>query len=146
MPMNPEIKAEWVAALRSGQYVQGTRQLRVVGADGFTTFCCLGVLCDLAAKRGLGAWGGLDFDAAPAIEQPWVDENSASPNSNNLVLPGAVAKWAGFSIEPDEVEFDPVVQIAGRSSRVSIHNDGGDSAEVPARTFAEIADAIEAQL
>jgi hypothetical protein len=40
--MNPEIKAKWIAALRSGEYAQGRYALR----DG-DHFCCLGVLCDV---------------------------------------------------------------------------------------------------
>lgn len=65
--MNPEVKAKWVAALRSNKYKQGTgnlcetKQIRCVANDpeegyshiyeedvdptrGGTTFCCLGVL------------------------------------------------------------------------------------------------------
>ena len=49
--MNPEIKAKWVAALRSGEYKQGKRYLK--SGD---TYCCLGVLCDIAAQEGLGEW------------------------------------------------------------------------------------------
>lgn len=41
--MNPEIKTKWVAALRSGYYIQGTGVLRSQG----NKFCCLGVLCDI---------------------------------------------------------------------------------------------------
>lgn len=44
--MNQEIKKRWVAALRSGDYKQGTGALR--NADN--KFCCLGVLCDLHSK------------------------------------------------------------------------------------------------
>lgn len=40
--MNPEWKAKWVAALRSGNYQQGSGDLR-----HDDRFCCLGVLCDL---------------------------------------------------------------------------------------------------
>jgi hypothetical protein len=43
--MNPEIKARWVAALRSGEYQQTTGNLRTENG-----FCCLGVLCDLHSK------------------------------------------------------------------------------------------------
>lgn len=43
-------KAEWVAALRSGEYAQGTGLLR----DFDNRFCCLGVLCDL--EYGRDAW------------------------------------------------------------------------------------------
>jgi hypothetical protein len=41
--IDPEFKAEWVAALRSGRYAQGQGCLRTVD----NTFCCLGVACDL---------------------------------------------------------------------------------------------------
>lgn len=42
--MDPEIKAKWIAALRSGEYKQGTGRLY----DDLTgRFCCLGVLCEV---------------------------------------------------------------------------------------------------
>jgi hypothetical protein len=50
--MNSEIKKAWVEALRSGEYEQGFGALNITGK-----YCCLGVLCDLAAKRGMGEWG-----------------------------------------------------------------------------------------
>jgi hypothetical protein len=40
--MNPEWKKKWVAGLRSDNYEQGQKYLRVDDK-----FCCLGVLCDL---------------------------------------------------------------------------------------------------
>lgn len=39
--MKPELKAKWVAALRSGEFAQGKGKL--VDESG-TRFCCLGVL------------------------------------------------------------------------------------------------------
>ncbi len=42
MTMDPTLKANWTAALRSGKYKQGKDTLR--RGD---TFCCLGVLADL---------------------------------------------------------------------------------------------------
>lgn len=45
--MDPEIKAKWIAALRSGRYPQTRAALRTdVG------YCCLGVLCDLLRPKG----------------------------------------------------------------------------------------------
>ncbi len=41
--INPELKAQWVEALRSGKYTQGQLMLRTPDND----FCCLGVLCDI---------------------------------------------------------------------------------------------------
>jgi hypothetical protein len=54
--VNAEIAKKWVAALRSGEYRQSKSQLR--RGDGF---CCLGVLCELAAKEGVGQWNGTAF-------------------------------------------------------------------------------------
>jgi hypothetical protein len=78
--MNQEIKAKWVAALRSGEYVQGQRYLN--GPDGF---CCLGVLCDLYGKETGEKWfdeGGdgkrmLDGWTVPPLQvQKWADLGS----------------------------------------------------------------------
>lgn len=75
--MNPEVKKKWVAALRSGDYEQGTRFLR--SHDGF---CCLGVLCDLHAKETNRAWRPMDGVAYYFKEY--------------LRLPQEVADWAGL--------------------------------------------------
>lgn len=45
--IDPEIKAKWLAALRSGQYKQGKEYLcRVINNE--PSFCCLGVLADVS--------------------------------------------------------------------------------------------------
>ena len=50
--MTPELKAKWVEALRSGRYAQGNRRMRTRSVLGVRdTYCCLGVLCDVAGKR-----------------------------------------------------------------------------------------------
>lgn len=41
--MDAQLKAKWVAALRSGKYEQGRQRLR--NGD---SYCCLGVLCEVA--------------------------------------------------------------------------------------------------
>ena len=43
--MSPELKQKWIAALRSGEYIQGKETLYNARAD---TYCCLGVLCRVA--------------------------------------------------------------------------------------------------
>ncbi len=55
--MNPELKAKWLEALRSGKFTQG----RTVLKDSFGHYCCLGVLCEVA---------GLDLTKA---EESYVD-------------------------------------------------------------------------
>ena len=123
--MNPEIKAKWLAALRSGEYKQTTQVLRYTGPNNQQRFCCLGVLCDLYAQERMGgSWKLSDLEA----------ESESIPGQ-------AVSEWASFPWNNflDAIDNDPVVTIAGETMRISKHNDAG-------RTFAEIADAIEEQL
>ena len=51
--MKPELKKQWVEALRSGKYEQGEKTLKTPDDK----FCCLGVLCDIS---GLGKWVAVD--------------------------------------------------------------------------------------
>lgn len=128
--MNEEIKAAWVAALRSGEYEQGTEYL---SRDG--KFCCLGVLCDLAVK-------------AQVIEQ-YTDYTPCTDygQGDEETLPSEVASWAGLEGENRQ---NPVIEPAGVEgltwNRREKHrptlaelNDGGTP-------FDRIADVIEAQL
>jgi hypothetical protein len=54
--MDPELKQKWVAALRSGEYKQGREALKKIKEEEDTCYCCLGVLCDILAKEGIGNW------------------------------------------------------------------------------------------
>lgn len=76
--MRKEIADKWVAALRSGEYKQSRYSL----TDG-QGFCCLGVLCDLARKEGLG-----NFDNGEFISAINEDDYSSSH------LPKVVSDWA----------------------------------------------------
>jgi len=124
MPMNPEIKAKWVAALRSGEYRQTDRGVLNDGEGGW---CCLGVLCDLYAKDVGDEWEWT----------PCSDAMRLRTGSTYYPAP-EVRAWAAF--HEDE---SPVV-IGGIRGSVAVHNDGTGHAQ--RRAFAEIADAIEAQL
>lgn len=50
--MDPELKAKWVEALRSGNYQQGRYSLKKDGK-----YCCLGVLCEVAGVTASGDGG-----------------------------------------------------------------------------------------
>lgn len=50
--INQKVLLEWIEALESGRYTQGRGTLRSVKNE----FCCIGVLADLAVKKGLGSW------------------------------------------------------------------------------------------
>ena len=125
--MNTEIQAQWVAALRSGEYRQGKSQLR--GADD--TFCCLGVLCDLAVKAGV------EINVHAPDDEYGSGNDSYRYGNSESYLPVAVREWAGIEHE------DPIIGTATRSYQdrtagrtAATYNDGG-------KTFAEIADLIE---
>jgi hypothetical protein len=45
--MDAQIKAKWVAALRSGKYKQGRRALKQKDKNGVVCHCCLGVLLEV---------------------------------------------------------------------------------------------------
>ncbi len=98
--MKREIKEQWVAALRSGEYKQG-RTYRHRDMD----FCCLGVLCDLHSK---------------ATGTPWQPATSGvfTYGGNTDVLPFEVTAWAGL------LGGDP--KLGSNESAVSL-NDGGAS-------------------
>ena len=54
-----ELKAKWLAALRSGEYTQGRGQLSLE-VEGVMHHCCLGVLCRLQGR--LVKIGSLAYD------------------------------------------------------------------------------------
>jgi hypothetical protein len=51
MKMHPGIKQQWIDALESGKYPQGTGELQNTKGE----FCCLGVLCDILPDE-LARW------------------------------------------------------------------------------------------
>jgi hypothetical protein len=119
LEMNPEIRARWVAALRSGDYAQTTGKLR--NNEGF---CCLGVLCDLAEREGL---------ITSAIDD--CDEGCRDYGDERFDLPGVVIRWASLRSSP--AIFADIDDTGPRDVPLAILNDdyGWD--------FARIADAIE---
>jgi hypothetical protein len=102
--VNPDVKARWVTALRSGEYAQGRGRLRQLGAAGGTLHCCLGVLCELAAAEGVAEYRyGLFYGTSTQVETGF-----------GGVLPYDVKEWAGLT------SADPLVD--GRL--LSVWNDG----------------------
>jgi hypothetical protein len=125
--MNPEIKQEWVARLRSGDYRQGHGQLVSHPGDGTARYCCLGVLCEQAREAGIGGWQPDDDGTTRFVTtdgpKSWSD------------LPKPVAQWAGLD------DTDPLVRV-GPSQRP----EGLAALNDDYRTFEDLADLIEEQL
>lgn len=122
--MNREIRDQWTAALRSGEFRQGRQRLVTHSADPDEPpkYCCLGVLCELAARAG----------AIP-------------PADGNLylncfdVLPDEVVAWSGIRSRNPLVDTGSDSHIGSRTRTLAELNDAGLS-------FAEIADIIEREL
>lgn len=119
--MKPEVKAQWVAALRSGEYKQGRTQLHT--EDG--CFCCLGVLCDLGVKTG-----ALE---PPTLSRGLLASYGYGRERSHYKLPLEIREWAGLP------EY-PGVTLAGENRDLAGIND------FDRKPFSEIADLIEAQL
>lgn len=87
MTVNVEVIEKWVEALESGEYAQGRKVLAKLDESGNTTFCCLGVLCDLANKAGVIPDPITAGDMCTGILHYGYDY---------LELPESVQQWAGF--------------------------------------------------
>lgn len=134
--MNPVVRDAWTAALESGDYPQGQGalydELRCTTVDGTVsgtpTFCCLGVLCDLAARAGV----------IRLNENMVVYETPDGPYDRERcggILPEAVARWAGLW------DSDPFVTLVD-GTRASLTNCNDNRG----LTFPEIAQAIRTSL
>lgn len=125
--MKASLKKKWVAALRSGKYKQGKGALRIKG-EKRDTFCCLGVLADVA---------GCAFDRALPAEKTDVSvEHTKGKRVRGIggecgILPSKIAKR--FGIDGDLPIGDDI------QAELSNRNDEG-------HTFAAIADWIEENL
>lgn len=129
--MNPEVKAAWLTALRSGEYTQGRGKLNKGGE-----FCCLGVLCDIAVKQ---------FDIQVDLEEVagCGDEECCPPvmtyDGQESFPPAAVLDWSGLRNESGILAERVYVPEAGEYTwALYSANDLGLS-------FAEIANVIEEQ-
>ena len=125
--MNPDVKAKWLEALRSGRYKQGRHVLKTKSGS----FCCLGVLCHLAQKEGVvGRFRPSSIGEGYGIPVTDGDHNYVE----DAGLPPAVAEWAG--LDPESLT------VAGY--HLADLNDGAGGAS--RHSFAQIADEIEKHL
>lgn len=131
--MDEDVRAAWVAALRSGEYKQGHGALcqddpREGGKDG-KLYCCLGVLAELAAKAGIVSPAKKE-EEEEGVSVRWLYSSKSGDYSS--FLSREMRKWAGIE------DRDPTVTIHSRSVPLSKLND-----EL-GYTFDDIADVIEA--
>lgn len=162
--MNKRVKTRWLAALRSGKYRQGTKQLRTIkpGTDQ-VCHCCLGVLCDLYIHSTAGKAAGARWEV-----DKFVSQYVPPKNSEMTILPPEVALWAGLlpdenvvgqmgksfedlnekevkkALRDRDLRIDPPLTVGGVTC--SEYNDGSDDngdGPVPKKNFKQIANMIE---
>lgn len=135
--MNPEVKAKWVAALRSGKYDQGRGQLR--SPDGY--FCCLGVLCELAVAENVTTLIKVEQNNPDYLVGSHFDYYYGK-TKNQEVPPIEVREWAGFiRNEIPDLRVDDEEAYGGESmTEIVTLNDE------ECYTFEQLADLIEEQL
>lgn len=128
--MDKKIKQEWLAELRSGKYTQGKGRL----CDSKGALCCLGVLCVVAERHGVGRWRD-----TPSGKAFGCCDNAEEVRPLHAGLPFEVQGWSGLTYAgklPRAVMCDN-----GRSwdSLVNLN-------DVGMLNFDQIADVIEEQL
>jgi hypothetical protein len=105
LDMDPGIRDRWAAALRSGKYPQGRSVLRT--REG--KFCCLGVLCELAAAAGV-------IPPAALYRGEWLYDSDYDTE-----LPVRVRNWAGL------MSGNPVPPSAPDGLSLAALNDGHEA-------------------
>lgn len=113
--MNKEVKEKWVKALRSGEYKQGYSSL----SDN-NQYCCLGVLCELAAQEGICKTQSLN-------KKVYYDSHGGT-------LPPSVQEWAEINSSWPSVEVERMIKGLGHCNDILNYD------------FNRIADLIEEQL
>lgn len=127
--MDATIKAEWIKALRSGEFQQGSGKLVGVSVQGGLSFCCLGVLCEIS----------------PVVERFYVNDSNGlilrykdvkDPDiTEGFLLTEGVMTWAALE------SFGGGVIIEGRNGEEWSLTSMND--ENPRLTFDQIADVID---
>lgn len=131
--MKPEIKADWLNRLRSGEYAQGRGSLRTEGdpeSGEPDRYCCLGILCEVAADAGI-------------VKRTLAGYQASRSEEALTVLPGRVALWAGLKSANPTIAGDKQLTLAEHNDGLHGDTDGWHRAP---KTFAEIADLIERYL
>jgi hypothetical protein len=136
LEMDPQVRALWTQALRDGTRVQGDGALHYQDADGGVwKQCCLGVLCELAAKAGV-----VNVDSE-------LDRGSVmkSYDGERALLPPSVQAWAG--LHSDDPLLRPYVE--GDEGYLSYNGDDQEwmhcssANDDEGLTFLDIADLID---
>lgn len=111
--MDPQLKARWIEALRSGNYVQGRSYLRTDCPDG-RHHCCLGVLAELIDPT---KWETDSYLTHPGWD-PQYDEDGPRAEFNTLLpsnILGEMVQAQLATMNDDNISFDEIADYIERN-------------------------------
>lgn len=128
--MDIQLKAKWIAALRSGEFKQAQGELHDARND---SYCCLGVLC-----KAVGAeWTSFE-------KELWGHDGLYRVMREHV--PVKDGELLGDT-DGEELEETTCVKFGIPDQTIFIHmNDGNTKLDIKPHSFAEIADYIEKNL
>ncbi len=103
-----QIRIAWLNALESGKYRQGNGALSIKTSGKHREYCCLGVLCELAAKEGV---------VKKNVRKDVGSCTGYGEDDKTYYLPKEVKQWAGLKSD----------QGAYSNTTLAIQNDDGKS-------------------
>jgi hypothetical protein len=87
-----QVRAAWIAALRSGRYQQVSGAFVTRASNGAMAYCALSVLFDLAVQ-------------AQIVQPPTFDDDGKGQYPNQDIFTGPALAWAGMTPEQSEQVF-----------------------------------------
>lgn len=114
-----QVRKEWVKVLRSGKLRQGQSALATKNNNKHYSYCCLGVLCELAVKEGL-------IKKESPEHVGYYRTYTHEDRFDKYYLPPVVREWAGL-----------------RSNQGSFQNTSLANLNDQGENFKKIADVIE---
>ena len=91
--MKANIKAQWLAALKSGNFVHGKSYLKQIRpVDGYVRHCCLGVLCEIMNPNWMERPDGVYNNVS-------ISKEGTEPYYEPYYLPNQLGEEAGLTEE-----------------------------------------------
>jgi len=122
-----QLRAEWIAALRSGEFKQGEHRLESID-NGNSSYCCLGVACVVAGRHGVHVEKYREGDDSVRVGNRRVGQLTG------LYLENQPEVLKAFWL--NKAGGHPARYSNGRDKQLTVLNDTGHS-------FKDIADALE---
>lgn len=91
-----QVFEQWIAALRSGAYLQGSGRLRKIRPFRPPLYCCVGVLCDIDTNHSDSSWSGDGFDH--------IDIHGRRSHAETFI-PAEMREWLGLSLDTTETLY-----------------------------------------